>query len=265
MQKSPRSNRHNAAALRLLASAATTLLIATQPAFAQPGAPLQEPSPQANVGLKPATRDQVRAIGQALLATKRLQNPDQDATAMRQQLQAVRARLQVLTMAVPTRVSVLKDGQAATPQKDAWLQVRASDIAEARKAAAALAQNGRTLKKKYRSENADGEPGFIEKHFPDAANRYRELAARVSGTTPPQPAAPQSRFASMTPVNETTLSRFDSLESDIAAAVALPADKRQARLHALIDELTPNETALVARTHEHGINPTISAEAPRIQ
>lgn len=211
---------------------ATVFYCMALPSYAVPLAPVND----VNVGLKPATREQVRAIGQALLLSHRKIQPDQDAVALHHQIDAVHDALAALTTPVaPSIVAVKTDSINASA--DAWSSAKAPHIKRLRLAVAQLRDQSHALRNKRNGistahSTMTTATNFIQTHAPVISQFV--AGWQGSSATP----ATAKTHPVITSASDTALDRFDRLDADITAALALPPAQRQARLMVLSQEFS---------------------------
>ena len=211
-----------------------------------------ETTAQANE-LKPETRDAVRAVGQAVLRAKRTYMPDPDAVALRDDVKAVREIVKALAEPSPnTPIRIQSAGaQSTAPSaspETAWRQARAADIGRLRSAVANLRNKSRALRGKAVGAQQSS-PSFLD--------------SIVNYFTGAQPSTAGKRTAIVTPVTTHALTRIEGLDTEIDAALALPAAERQQRLRDLIASLSPGETS--PQLHDVGEKPVSPTMTTRTQ
>lgn len=181
--------------------------------------------------LKPGTRDAVRAVGQAVLRAKRTYTPDPAAVALRDDVKTVREFVKALAEpSANTPIQIQSAGaQSTAPSaspETAWQQARAADIGRLRSAVANLRNKSRALREKTGGAQQSS-PSFLD--------------SIVNYFTGVQPSIAGKRTAIVTPVTTHALTRIEGLDTEIEAALVLPAAERQQRLRDLITTLSPGE------------------------
>lgn len=187
---------------------------------------------QAN-DLKPETRESVRAVGQAVLRAKRSYTPDPAAATLRNQIETVRDSVKVLAEPLPnTTIRVQSAGtQSAGPSvspETAWQQARSAEIGHLRSAVADLRTKSRALREKAAGAQPSS-PSFLN----SIMNYFTGKQSPTAG----------KRTAIVTPVTTHALARLEGLDTEIEAALVLPAAERQQRLRDLIATLSPGGTS----------------------
>lgn len=199
--------------------------------------------------LKPETRDAVRAVGQAVLRAKRAYTPDPAGVALRDDVKAVREFVKALAEPSPnTPIRIQSAGaQSAAPSvspETTWRQARAADIGRLRSAVANVRTKSRALREKAAGAQRPS-PSFL-----DSIMNY---------FTGAPPSTVGKRTAIVTPVTTPALSRLEGLDTEIDAALALPAAQRQQRLRDLIATLSPGETSpQLHDVDEKPVSPTMT-------
>ncbi len=199
--------------------------------------------------LNPETRDAVRAVGQAVLRAKRTYTSDPTAVALQDEIKAVREFVKALAEhSANTPIRIQSAGaQSTAPSvspEAAWRKARAADIGRLRSAVANLRHKGRALREKAVGAQRSS-PSFLD--------------SIVNYFTGVQPGTAGKRSAIVTPVTTHALTRIDGLDTEIEAALVLPAAERQQRLRDLAATLSPG--AQRPRLHdgdEKPVSPTIT-------
>lgn len=179
--------------------------------------------------LKPETRDTVRAVGQAVLRAKRTYTPDPAAVALQDDVKAARESVKALAEPSPnTPIRIQSAGARSTAPsmspETAWRQARAADIGRLRSAVANVRNKSRTLREKAVGVQRSS-PSFLD----SIMNYFTGKQSRTVG----------KRTAIVTPVTTHALTRLEGLDTEIEAALVLPAAERQQRLRDLIAILSP--------------------------
>ena len=196
-----------------------------------------------NVGLKPATREQVRAIGQALLQSRRKVQPDQDTVALHKQIDDVHEALAALIAPVtPTVVAekTLFGISTTSAPTDPWSTAKAAHIKRLRSAVSQLQQQSHALHDK-RQGISTAHP--VAATTTDFFHAHTPLINQLMPSWHDSNAAPAHPQSVVTPASDVALARFDRLDADITAALALPPTQRQTRLMALTQEFSLSQVA----------------------
>ncbi|MBU2571464.1 MAG: hypothetical protein KJ725_15820 [Gammaproteobacteria bacterium] len=173
--------------------------------------------------LPPEQRQQIQTVGQAVLAAKRHAEPDEQALAVRAQIETVRKHLEALSKptgivqpvtAMPPAASSAAANKHA--EKQDWKQ---SQAARQQRLEASLA----TLEELRVSE--------IVKRNPPQTKWWQRLKAKVMREQEPSDTARQTHIA--TPVSDAALERIATLQDEIRTALALPEEERYERLRTL--------------------------------
>ena len=181
--------------------------------------------------LKPDTRESVRAVGQSLLRAKRSYVPDQASIALRGQIDEVRRLVNALAKPIATTpieiqlaaTSAQSNAQipSALPQ---WQRTRTTQIDQLRSTAANMRSASRALRDKRRG----AKPSLLQ----SIASFFG-----LSGNG-------NARGSIVTPVTDAALSRVEHLNTEIEAALALPANEQPRRMRTLSAALSPKKPQL---------------------
>lgn len=175
--------------------------------------------------LTPQTREAVQGVGRALLQAKRAYVAPQDTAALRESVLGVRELIVSLArpIATPTPIEVAGSGAAVTARQALaasldWRQSHAGAIQRLRAATDELRQRSQALRaRKSPSATTRSLIGTVLRFFTGAP----EKAAR----------------GIVAPVTDVALTQLEQLDTEVASAIALPQNQRQARLQALAEAL----------------------------
>lgn len=205
--------------------------------------------------LKPETRESVRNIGQALLRARRAYKPDQNIAALRDDIDEIRRLLNLLTepsVSAQIRLEPSANTSSGTrnlnkpsvPPSMSWRQARAPEIDRLRNAMSNLKKQSRMLREKL--GRAKASPSIL-----DAIARFFTGAQQGAGG---------SHAIIMTPVTDTALSRLERLDTEVEAALALPAAERRRHLHDLVAALNIGSSRQrLRKAAEKTVSPTLSS------
>jgi len=182
-------------------------------------------------GLKPDTRESVRAIGQALLHAKRSYKGNQSNSALRDSIKQTRQLVNELTQPLkPQQIELVNPNQSAQGAASAnarskllptgWHQAQATKIASLR----TVTSNLRSQSQKLRSSrgNATATSSFFDSVIGFFTGRDKPV---------------KSSMFILTPVTNSALTYLEQVDAEMEIALALPASQRQQRLRELVDEL----------------------------
>ncbi len=195
------------------------------------GPTVQAAEPE-HVGLTPAQRQQVQAVGHAILAAQRHAKRSAESEAIRKQIKQAKAQLDALMVPVSTgKISLaspsstgLSASSVSAPPMTARAKIQAWHHAHA----AQLAKLDTVL---VHLKTRSGE--VLKARMPPQPGFWQHLWARVAGRSPARP-----QQAVVTSLSDAALTRLGSLQSEVKAALALPEAERHQRLAALSEQLT---------------------------
>ncbi len=178
--------------------------------------------------LDPQKRTQVREVGHALLMANRTFQGDADADAIHQQVQQVRQAINALTQPLPTQTLTLatersqgrtlqkaRDPQASSAQ---WQQARRQQITQLNNSLTVLQQRCDDFRAKHQKPT----PGF-----------FQRLSAWALGT----PEVNKTTHPVITDASEVALSRLETLQDEVNAALEANPEDRHQQLTALAERL----------------------------
>ncbi len=193
-------------------------------------------------------RTQIQGVGNALLKANRTYQPDEDASAIRAQVDQVRQAIETLTKpldSTPLTVSVnnatatasaLTAQTASVSSAEQWQQARASQINQLNNELAKLRQHCDD----YRNKQQAKKPGL-----------FKRFTALLSGNN-----KPAKKHPVITEASERVLTRLENLGVEVDETLALPADQRQQKLLALSDSLRFQKQLVITPDAEPNDTPT---------
>ncbi|HEB55764.1 MAG TPA: hypothetical protein ENI98_05555 [Gammaproteobacteria bacterium] len=195
------------------------------------GLTVQAAEPE-HVGLTPAQRQQVQAVGHAILASRRHAKRSAESEAMRKQINLVKIQLDALIAPIPAgKITLAPTTPAAGSRASAMTPepMSAQDKIHAWRQAYAprLAGLGTEIQH-LETQSTD----LLNKRRPSKSGLWQQLRALIVDTPPSS-----TKHGVVTSLSDAALIRLGSLQGEIDAALALPEAERHQHLLALSKRL----------------------------
>lgn len=173
--------------------------------------------------LPPEQRQQIQTVGQALLAAKRHAEPDEQALAVRAQIETVRKHLEALSK--PT--GIVQPGTAMPPATSSAAANKHAEKQDWQKSHTARLQSLEASLAKLEALRVSE----TAKKNPPQAKWWQRLKAKVMREQEKSDTARQTHI--ITPVSDAALERITTLQDEIHTALVLPEEERYERLRTL--------------------------------
>ena len=185
-----------------------------------------------HIGLTPSQRQQVQAVGHAILASRRHAKRSSESEAIREQINQVKAQLDALIAPVPAgKISLAPltttSGSSASAMAPAPMSAQAKTDAWRQAYAHRLTGLGKEIKH-LEIQSTD----LLNKRKPSKPSLWQQFRALVFDTSPSS-----TKRGIVTSLSDAALIRLASLQTEIDKALALPESDRHQRLIALSEQL----------------------------